>query len=246
MRTHTPTVQLGFDALLDDAATVNRTREIEKSTGHLPGTLSEALPYYRDLLAKHHAAMLAGDVGETMRLREEAYLLAQRLNRGDPGIMAEPDAPGCILRRETAAPPDCVPLWGQQGSFVVTVSGARVRITMDGIFGIGSSSGYWPGFAAHVVDAGRPFISPTGYRSFLGIHADPAPDMTPVAFAAEILAAYVAKELKGNRVVQDSSISIKAASSLGRLRSKRIAASKFRSVPPTVRLFDPIKQRAAD
>lgn len=201
MRTHTPTAQLGFDALLEDAETVNYRRAFERSTGHLPGTLSEAVPHFRALLATHHAAMFAADVGETMRLREEAYLLAQRLNRGDPGIMAEPDAPGCILRRETAAAPDCVPLWGQQGSFIVTVSGARVRIEMDGIFGIGSSVSYWPGFAAHVVDAGRPFISETGYRSFLGIHADPAPDMTPDAFAAETLAAYVAKELKGRLVL---------------------------------------------
>ncbi|MBK8177043.1 MAG: hypothetical protein IPK66_17815 [Rhodospirillales bacterium] len=200
MRTHTPTAQLGFEGLLDEAETVNYRRAFERSTGHLPGTLSEALPHFRALLATHHAAMLAADVDETMRLRKEADNLARRLNHGEPGILAGPDAPGCILRRETAAARDCVPLWGQQGSFVVTVSGARVRIAMDGIFGIGSSFGYWPGFAAHVVDAGRPFISETGYRSFLGIHADPAPGMTPEAFAAEIVAAYVAKELKGRLV----------------------------------------------
>lgn len=199
MRTNTP-AQLGFDALLDDAATANRSRELERSTGHLPGTLPEALPYYRALLDKHHAAMLAGDVGETMRLRQEAGNLALRLNHGDPGILAGPDAPGCALARETAAASGSVPLWGQKGSFIVTVSGARVRIEMDGIFGIGSRFGYWPGFAAHAVDRDRPFISPTGYRSFLGIHAEPAAGMTPDVFAAEILAAYVAKELKGRLV----------------------------------------------
>lgn len=198
--TSTPTAQLGFDALLEDAATVNRHREFERSTGHLPGTFCEAVPYYRDLLAQHHAAMLAADVGETMRLRQEAHNLALRLNHGDPGILAGADAPGYALARETVAAPGCVPLWGQQGSFVVTVSGARVRIEMDGIFGIGGSFAYWPGFAAHVVDAGRPFISPTGYRSFLGIHADPAPGMTPEAVAAEIIAAYVARELNGRLV----------------------------------------------
>ncbi len=199
MRSSTP-AQLGFDALLDEAATVNHARAFERSTGHLPGTFPEALPYYRALLDKHHAAMLAADVDETMRLRKEADNLALRLNHGDPGILAGPDAPGCALARETAAAPGSVPLWGQKGSFIVTVSGARVRIEMDGIFGIGASFAYWPGFSAHAIDRDRPFISQTGYRSFLGIHADAVPDMMPDAFVAKVLAAHVAKELKGGLV----------------------------------------------
>lgn len=200
MQKNTPSAQLGFDALLEDAATVNRTRAFERSTGHLPGTFPEAVTHYRALLAKHHAAMLAADVDETMRLREEADNLALRLNHGDPGILAGPDASGCALARETAAALGSVPLWGQKGNFIVTVSGARVRVEMEGIFGIGGSFVYWLGFSAHAVDHDRPFISPTGYRSFLGIHADAVPDMTPDAFAAKVIAAHVAKELKGRLV----------------------------------------------
>lgn len=200
MQKNTPSAQLGFDALLDDAATVNRAREFERSTGHLPGTFPEALAHYRALLAKHHAAMLAADVDETMRLRKEADNLARRLNHGDPGILAGPDASGCALARETAAAPGSVPLWGQKGSFIVTVSGARVRIEMEGIFGLCGRFAYWLGFSAHAIDVDRPFISPTGYRSFLGIHAEPAASMTSDAFAADVLAAYVAKELKGRLV----------------------------------------------
>lgn len=200
MRSNTPSAQLGFDALLEDAATVNHARAFERSTGHLPGTFPEAVTHYRALLANHHAAMLAADVDETMRLRKEADNLALRLNHGDPGILAGPDAPGCALAHETAAAPGSVPLWGQKGSFIVTVSGARVRVEMEGIFGIGARVAYWPGFSAHAVDHDRPFISPTGYRSFLGIHADAAPGMTPDAFAAKVLAAHVAKELKGRLV----------------------------------------------
>ena len=201
MRSNTPSAQLGFDALLEDAATANDRRAFEKSTGHLPGTFREAVTHYRALLAKHHAAMLAADVDETMRLRKEADNLALRLNHGDPGTLAGLDAPGCALARETAAAPGSVPLWGQKGSFIVTVSGARVRIEMDGIFGIGASFAYWPGFSAHAIDRDRPFISETGYRSFLGILADAVPGMTPDAFAAKVLAAHVAKELKGGLVV---------------------------------------------
>ncbi len=71
-----PTGQLGFDALLADAETDNRTRKFERETAHLPATYSEALPFYRDLIEQNHAAMLAADVEETTRLHEEAHKLA--------------------------------------------------------------------------------------------------------------------------------------------------------------------------
>jgi hypothetical protein len=191
------TGQLGFDALLRAADTDNRTRKCERESAHLPGTMEEALPFYRLLLRQHHAAMLAGDEGETMRLRAEAYLLARRLNGGDAGIIAGPDAPGCVLARTTAAAPQAVPLWGQTGTFVIEVCAMRVEIAMEGIFGIGSGVSFWPGFAAHVVDPSRPFLSPTGYRSFLGIHAEAQPGLTPGDFVSRVIEAYVARELKG-------------------------------------------------
>jgi len=49
----------------------------------------------------------------------------------------------------------------------------RARIELDGIFGITGSICFWPGFSARAVDYDRPFLSQTGYRSFLGIYADP-------------------------------------------------------------------------
>ncbi len=108
-----------------------------------------------------------------MTLRGEARSLALRLNGGERGILADEDAPGCVLERESAAPPGAVPLWGQKGAFIVTVAGMRVRVALHGVFGIGSWSGFWPGFAAHAVDWDKPFLSETGYRSFLGIYAPP-------------------------------------------------------------------------
>jgi len=95
--------QLGFDSLLADAEAENRARAFECETGCLPGTMDEALPFYRALIKQHHAAMLAADVDETMRLREEAHKLALRLNGGEPGVLAGLDAPGCVLERESAA-----------------------------------------------------------------------------------------------------------------------------------------------
>ena len=191
------TGQLGFDALLDNADSENRARKFERETAHLPGTFDEALPFYRELIERNHAAMLAADVIETMRLHDEAHKLALRLNGGEPGIIAHDNAPGYVLERGTAADPGTVPLWGQTGDFIITVGAMRVRIELEGMFGIGCGISFWPGFSAHAVDYDRPFLSPTGYRSFLGIHADPQPGLTPDAFTREVIDAYVERELKG-------------------------------------------------
>lgn len=196
--------QLGFDTLLNAAETDNRVRKFERETGHLPSTMEHALPFYRTLIGRHHAAMLAADVDETMRLRGEAHLLAVRLNNGDPGILADDAAPGYVLARETAATAGTVPLWGQCADFVITVDAMRVRVELDGIFGIGCRWGYWPGFAAHGVDFDRPFLSETGYRSFLGIYADPQADVTPDAFIAAVIRSHVAHDLKGRLLVIDA------------------------------------------
>jgi hypothetical protein len=102
-----------------------------------------------------------------------------------------------VLARESAAAPGAVPLWGQIGEFIITVDGMKVRIELDGLFGIGGRFIYWPGFSAHAVDYDRPFLSETGYRSFLGIHAEPVPGLTPDAFTGKVIAAYVARGLKG-------------------------------------------------
>lgn len=195
-----PTRQLGFDTMLAQAASANHRRTLEQRFGPLPRTMADALPFFRGLLAAHHAAMLAGDSRETLHLREKAVHLATQLNGGRLGILADERSPGSMLRRETAAAADAVPLWGQQGSFVVTVCDVSVRIEMDGLFGICAAVHFWLGFAAHAVDWDRPFISETGYRSFLNIHAAPAPGLTPDTFAAEVVAAFVARERKGKLV----------------------------------------------
>jgi hypothetical protein len=176
----------GFDAMLH-----------EQETAHLPGTMEEAIPYYRNLIERHHAAMLAGDVPAAMKLREEAHELAVKVNGGGAGICAGPDAPAYVLERATAAPAGTVPMWGQTGEFTINVGNMPVRIEQDGIFGVGASHMTWPGFAARAVDYQKPFLSDTGYRSFVGCHADMVPGTTPDVLAREMIQAYVAHECKG-------------------------------------------------
>ena len=111
--------QLAFDALLVDAEQQHADRAWEKATGHLPSTMKTAIPFFRALLERHHAATLAADVEEVRRLREEAAQLALKLNGRRPGYLADDTSPGCVLRRETQSPPGTVPIWGQKGSFVL-------------------------------------------------------------------------------------------------------------------------------
>jgi hypothetical protein len=188
--------QLGFDALLNAAATDNQWRKQERACAHLPGTMDEAVPFLRALIDRHHAAMLAGDAETVERLREEAHQLAVKLNDYEPGILADDDAPGCALDRLTRAQDGTVPLWGQSGSFIIECAGMRVRIAMDGLFGIPWHSS-WMGFAAYAVDWDAPFLSETGYRSFLGVGGPLTPGHTPETFAAAVIAAHVRSELKG-------------------------------------------------
>jgi hypothetical protein len=188
--------QLGFDDLLMRSDADNRKRTEREAHAHLPGTMDEALPYFRALLGRHHAAMVVGDLDAVNRLRGDAHDLAYKLNNYEPGILADENAPGYLLARLTQAEAGQVPLWGQTGSFEMVHKGMRVRIEMQGLLGICSSAA-WLGFAAHAVEKNKPFLSETGYRSFLGVGGTLRPGYTPDIFSAAIIEAYVARELKG-------------------------------------------------
>ncbi len=73
------TAQLGFADLLTEAATTNEQRQMD-----LPGTMEEALPFYRLMIETHHAAMQAADIDKAMSIREEAHLLAAKLRHRLP------------------------------------------------------------------------------------------------------------------------------------------------------------------
>ncbi len=167
----------------------------ERQTAHLPGTVAEAIPFYKQLLERHHAAFIAGDIDLASAIATEAENLAIRLNGGRFGFLADEDSSGRVLERDTAAADGQVPLWGQCGTFIVTPPGVRVRVDMAGLFGID-----FPSFSAHVVDPGKPFISETGYRSFLGVSNAWQPGMTTGAFARAVLEQHIARDMRGKLV----------------------------------------------
>jgi hypothetical protein len=163
-----------------------------------PIEAAEAIERYRALIVEHHAAMLRADREKVEQLRKAADDLAIRMNGGTRlGIKGGADAPCYVLERATDAA-GAVPLWGQTSEFVIDVDGMRVKVEMDGMFGIGGSSMFWLGFAAHAVDWNKPFLSETGYRSFLGLLAEPSAGMTPDTFTAAVIREYIrGKEMKG-------------------------------------------------
>ncbi len=215
-------IQLGIDNLGEAAALVgdiklyeeaeiysNRTTCVERKetlqfqydTAHLPDTMEEALPYFRDLISQHHNAMMMADEKETMRLRQEARNLARRLNNGNPDITACPESPGCVLEAATMAAMGTVPQWGEVGEFVITVGDMSVRIQLDGLFGASASYSFWLGVYADALQEDKPFISETGRREFVDdVQAEIVPGITPDEHARRLIDAYIAHELGGKLV----------------------------------------------
>ena len=189
--------QLGFDGLLNEAEAANDARRFEKTAGHLPDTLDEAISYHRAQIADHHAAMLACDFDTAMRIRDEAHLLARKLNGGNPGILATEDSPGSMLGRSCAAEPGAVPLWGQDGAFEIEAAGMALRVSMGGMFSICAGVTEWLGFEVRAVDPSKPFLSETGYRSFLGVSVAAETGMNVEGFVRRVIEVYVTDVLNG-------------------------------------------------
>jgi hypothetical protein len=177
-------LEFGFDQMAE-----------EQRTAHLPSTMEEGVPYFRGLIERYNSALLAGDAETARTINNEAHDLAVKLNNGEPGILANPDSPGYVLERLTAAEPGTIPKWGQAGDFTIDIDGMKVRIEQDGIFGLGFS--LYPGFAVHAVDYDKPFLSDTGYRSFIGCNAEIAPGRTPDSVASDMCRAYIQEQCKG-------------------------------------------------
>lgn len=186
--------QFGFNGLLQQADTDNRRHRFERASGHLPSEMEAAIRYHRQQIKAFHAAFQALDLDTAEKIKAEAYLMARRVNHGDSGILASKDAPGYVIARRCAAAAGKVPMFGQDGRFTITVAGIEIRIAMDGMFGIGGSRA---GFSAVAVDPFRPFISETGFRSFLSAQVHLTPGITTAEFAEQAIATHIAGELKG-------------------------------------------------
>jgi hypothetical protein len=195
--------QLGFDDLLAQTESDNEIHAIRRKYPGLPSSWDDAIPHYFKLLDRCNAAFLVADLDAIKRVYDEAETMAIMLNGRTHGLTAR-DGAGTRLAEKTRAPPGTIPLWGQQGEFVIEAAGISVRMDTDGIFGIATRYVFMPGLGAHAVDWDKPFISETGFRSFIGYSADLEPGVTIDAFARALIEHHVANALKGRLVrIQD-------------------------------------------
>ena len=161
--------------------------------------MEAAIAFHAEQIKNHHAAMLECDFDTALAIREDARLLAAKLNGGRCGIIANEHAPGCILARECAAITG-IPLWGQDGTFTTHINGIEIIVDMEGMFGIGSTAMAYLGFSVKAANFNKLFISETGYRSFLGCSVSPEKGMTTEGVVTRILNHYIANELRGKLV----------------------------------------------
>lgn len=192
--------QFGFDALLAETDTLNIANAFAKQTEHLPDTMDAAIPFHREQIKTHHQAMLECRFEDAVAIREDAHLLARKLSGNQSGILADDDAPGCVLSRACAADTNAMPLWGQDGSFVIDHGDIPIHIEIEGMFGIGAKHMPYAGFSARAVDVTKPFISETGYRCFLGCSVEAEMGMTPKDFVSRLLEHFIRDDLKGKLV----------------------------------------------
>jgi hypothetical protein len=187
----------GFGDMLAEADRANQKRRQDREAAHLPDTWDEGIALHRQQIAAYDKAIRAGDWRLANAISQEADKLAVKLNGGDTGILADKEtSAGYVLARRCAAPAGTVPLWGQSGAFQVTVTAQDipVAIKFDGLFGLGTD-----GFEARVVDKDRPFISPTGFRSFLS-NVPVGREVGVDRYIIGVIEDHVAHELK-NRLV---------------------------------------------
>jgi len=171
--------------------------EAEARLAHLPETFESAIPVMRGIIERYHRAHLDGRMSDVEALQAQADDLAVRLNGGTRfGMKAGEDSPCDQLQRGAAAPEGCVPLWGQYGVFTLSVRGCQVRIEYQGLYGI---CGFQ--FSASAVEWDRPFLSDTGYRSFM-LHGIDVSGGVPTVdvLIADLLEQHIDRELKGRLV----------------------------------------------
>jgi hypothetical protein len=186
-----------FDQLLWQADIDNERRQFNKTNAHLPAEIEEAVRFHREQIKRYHAAILVPHYEAADKIEEEAHNMAVRVNGGEPGILAGPDAPGEVLARRCQAKAGKVPMWGQKGLFNVQVGSCVVQIKMDGMFGLRPPFG----FAAYAVELDKPFISETGFRSFLsGRFPYLEPNTSTHTWATRAIEEHIGTELKGKLI----------------------------------------------
>lgn len=144
-------------------ATADRDTKAAELAATLPADRAGLLAAALGAISTMHAAVLEANAKAADAAADRYEAVVWKLNGGTffgARDVANPNAAGHLVERHCSAAPGTVPMWGQRGEFLITVSGVRAVVELRDGFGR-----YRVGFAFHVVDADKPFISETGYKS---------------------------------------------------------------------------------
>lgn len=145
---------------------VFKTPEQYRAAKSLPDTDAELIQHCRKLLEEYDRTLRAANLGFADDIAEKVRQCCIKLNGGNNFAMkCEPDGGMYRMEQAVRAPFQAVPMWGQPGEFTIEVHGIPARVRYSGLFGTCEH-----GFDVTAVEWDKPFLSPTGYRSFLGIY----------------------------------------------------------------------------
>lgn len=175
----------------------DRIGRLEVLAELLPATPAELLEVAIEAIAAVHAAVLAGDELARQLANERYQAVIWKLNGcTHAGSFRNDKSAGRVVEDHCRAQAGIVPMWGQSGSFVVTVDG--VRCWVDFARGFGSAIDCHYDF--HAVDLDRPFFSETGYRShFDQVRTGQTVDQAACAIVSAFMAEhrrYLAQEVR--------------------------------------------------
>lgn len=154
----------------------------------MPADRDGLLAVAKECVELYNGAVLDRADFAALVISERYEAAVWKLNGGTHfGSGAGDESAGAIVRRHCRAAPGAVPMWGQQGEFIICAKDIRCWVKYGG--GLGSVLNCHLEF--HAVDLDGAFISETGYRShFCGAMRGLAVD----AAAAAIFAGFLAKE----------------------------------------------------
>jgi hypothetical protein len=169
---------------------------------NLPSDRQDLLFAARECVALYHDAVMSRADFAALVISERYDAIIWKLNGGTFfGCNAGVDSAGPVVSRFCAAAPGTIPLWGQQGEFVISANSVRCWVRYGG--GFGPMRGGHFEFLA--IDLDGPFISETGYRShFFNTIRDRAVDQVALEIFADFLVKqrrYLAPEYQDKRAM---------------------------------------------
>lgn len=125
----------------------------------------DSLLQARLYLEVFHQAILVGDKRRAKAGALQYENLVRELNGGSHvGSYANELSPGCLLKNQLEAPDGSVPMWGQQGEFIIALPSIKARVRCEDT---PRCTQPVVCFSLHALDPFEPFVSETGFRSIM-------------------------------------------------------------------------------